>query len=270
MRASCWPLAIGGGLCLVCAVISLFLNLHLVLKIIRSRIHFRRMGFSDASEGLWRAHQKTRRLAAVGEKAALVLSALSLLLVLILFGTGQVFGGAIFICAAIVLLMFYVLQSGKARLDMMAARLAEVTKLKESILHLGNSACQWQDGRIVLPDEVVQQYSQVETDQIARSRAQAIADSLRTTKREFSILSSQQVRQVKTALPAGDRLKVEETLDALMREPRPASAQQDPGTGSLRVAVQGTGLEVIYGVDDGTSQLRVVALTPSVGSAARG
>lgn len=137
------------------------------------------------------------------------------------------------------------------------------------MLHIADGASRAEGGRIALPDDVIQQYSRVETEQIARSRAQAITDSVKATAREFSVLSSQQVRQAKSGLAPSDRLKVEAALDALMREPRPASAEQDAGTGLLRLRVNGTGLELLYSVDDSNLQLRVVALQPSaVGSAA--
>jgi len=259
-------LAIGGGICLVCAVVALVLNLKLVVKIIRSRIHFRRMVFSDESEALWKAHQKTRRGSAVIEKIALGLSILFLLLTLP-FAFAGVWWALTMICIAAVFLMFYVLQSGKARMDMMSHRLAELTELKESMAHLANRASQAEGGRVALPSDVIQQYSRVETEQIARSRAQAITDSLRATQREFSILSSQQVRQAKTALAPGDRLKVEAALDRLMADPRPRAAEQDSGSGLFRLPVNGTGLELIYGLDESRLQLRLLTLQSSaVGS----
>lgn len=261
-------LVIGGGLCLVCAVVSLVLNIRVIVKIVRSRIRFRRMGFSDDSEALWKAHQKKRRWSAAIERIAVGLSVFFLLIMVLLVGYRQWGWALAMLFLAIVFLMFYILQNGKARLDMMSSRLADLAKLKASMVGIANRSGDAGRGRIALPDDVVQRFSRVETDQIARSRAQAITDSLRATRREYSILSSQQVRQAKSALAPGDRLKVEDTLDKLMQEPRPALAEKDASTGFLRLRVNGTGLELVYTADDSSMELRVASLqAPTVGRA---
>ena len=262
-------LGVGLVTCLGAAVISLFLNLQLLLKIVRSRLRFRSMGFSDGSVAMWQAHQKTRRVSAFLEKIAVGLSILFLVITVIVAAYQQWGWAAAVLCVSIVFAMFYVLQNGKAHLAMMSSRLAELARLKESMQHLASNANQAGDGRIALPTEVIQQYSQVESEQIARSRAQAISESLKSAPREFSVLSSQQVRQAKAALAPGDRLKVEEVLDGLMGEPRPATAQAEPGDVFL-LPVSGTDLLLAYKVDDGTQQLRLLALKSSpVGSATR-
>jgi ABC-type multidrug transport system fused ATPase/permease subunit len=260
-------LAIGAGLCLACAAISLFLNLKLIAKIVRSRLHFRRLGFSDASEALWKAHQKTRRWSAIVDKIAVGLSVFFLVIAIILFITLQWPWALATLGTSALFLMFYVLQNGKARMDMMAARLAEVSKLKESMLSVASKSGE-AGAPIVLSNEAVQQYARIETEQIARSRAQAINESVAAKKREYSILSSQAMRQTKAGLGPDERLKVEEALDALMREPRPATAENDTAAGLWRLRVAGTSLELVYRVDDSSLQLKVLGLQQSpVGSA---
>ena len=256
--------------CLLGGILSFFLNLPLITKIVRQRRALRRTGFSDASEVLWKKYRQTRRWGRTVERIALALVVISLVVIVVLIVTKQ--GGWTWLplLLATLFLMLYVLQNGKARLDMMSARLAEVTKLKESMLHMAGSGEGEGAERIALPDDVIRQYSQVETEQIARSRAKAITDSMKAATREYSVLSSQQVRQAKAGLAPGDRLKVEAALDALMRDPRPASAQQDAGAGLLRLPVNGTGLELVYSADDNNLQLKVGALQPSaVGSTPR-
>lgn len=262
-------LAIGGLTCLGAAVVSLFLNLKLLLKIIHSRLRFRKMGFSDGSDALWRAHQKTRRFPALIEKFVLGFS-IFLLIVTAIVMAYRAWGWASgVLCVSVVFAMFYVLQNGKAHLDMMLARLKELTRLKESMQTLASTS-QAPGERIALPAEVIQQYSQVESEQIARSRAQAISESLQSTAREFSILSSQQVRQAKASLAPADRLKLEEALDSLMSNPRPATAQAESEDGVFRLPVTGTDLQVIYKVDDAGQRLRLLSLESSaVGSTSR-
>jgi hypothetical protein len=254
-----WILA---GVCLLCAGVALLLNLKLIWQIIHSRFRFRRLGFSDNSEALWKAHQKTRRWSATTEKLALVASVVFILLAAILAASQQWVGVVATLCISATFVMFYVLQSGKARMDMMAARLAEVSRLKQSMQCQADSSGE-AGAPVVLSSNAVQQFARIETEQIARSRAQAINEAARTKKREYSILPSQQVREAKTSLTAAEYLRVEEASDALMRDPRPAAAENDAAAGMWRLRVAGTTLELVYGIDDSSLQVKVVALQPS-------
>jgi hypothetical protein len=89
-------------------------------------------------------------------------------------------------------------------------------------------------------------------------------------RRDFSILSSNDVRKMKAELSPEDRLKVEEAFDALMLQPRPSDAQADTAPGLPRRKVERTELELVYAVDDAARQLKLVSLLRpfEVGSAA--
>jgi hypothetical protein len=266
-------LVLGAIACLGCALVAFVLNLKLVWQIVRGRLRFRRMGLSEESGALWKAHQRRRRWAALGEKLFLTAGCLAVLFGLIWLAIAwkghksyllTVFGCGL----GLLLLMFYFLRSGKARLDMMSARLEELRRLKESMTELATSTGQAGDGQVELPADLVEKYSQVETDQIARNRAQAIRDALQAKTQGYAMLSSHQVRETKLGLSLSERSQVEETLAALMDDPWPKAAVQEADKGVLRLPVEGTGLEIFYSVDKSSLQVRVVALqTANLGSA---
>ena len=261
-------LVLGAGLCLACTVVLVFLNIPLMVKIARNRIRLRRMGLSDVSEALWKEYQKTRLWPAIVGKIALGVCILFLLISVVLFIESSWLSGAVFLVFGALFLMFYILQNGKARLEMMTLRGTDAAQLKELMVNSRDSMQQADLERIPVPAEAIQQFARIENVQIARSRARAIAESITAPEVGFSILLSQQVLEVKAGLEPGDRLKVEEMLDALMLQPRPASAENDADTGSLRQRVEGTDLELTYDIDEAARQLKLVSLQqqPAVGS----
>ena len=83
----------GLGFCYLGAILSLILNIPLMLKIGRQKWRLRRLGFSDASDVLWKAQQKTRRWVAITGKIALGLGILFFLgTVAGVWGGGSEFG----------------------------------------------------------------------------------------------------------------------------------------------------------------------------------
>jgi len=259
-----------GMICLVGGFVSLLLNLPLLYKIIRQRVLIHRMGLSGASSALWKAQRHTQRWRVILRRVGLGVSILAFVTgVAIGFaGVGKKGGSWSALGLGVLFLMTYALSRGKAWLDMMSAQAADAGKLKEVMLNLKK-----QEGGaagIVVPSEAILEFSRIESEQIARSRVNAIADSLNVSKAEFSILSSNDVRKMKAELSPEDRLKVKQASHALMLQPRPSDAQLDSATGLLRRKVEGTALELAYTVDDAARQLRLVSLLrPSeVGSAA--
>lgn len=262
-------LAIGGAGSLVCAVAFLFFNLKLLWKILRGRFRFRRMGYAEGTEILWRAYQQKRHWAAWAEKLVLALGLVILLggvllLLLAIWERSLAVIGIVIIGLSIPMLMFYFLRSGKARLEMMSQRMAEITSLQESMARAADEAG---DGAVALPANLIEQYSRVETDQIVRTRANAIREAMRSTSKEYSLLSSQQARQAKLGLSSDERSRVEAALDDLAKNPYPEASVSDGDTGLKRLPVAGTGLEIRYSVDENASQVRLASLEASAAAA---
>jgi len=161
------------------------------------------------------------------------------------------------------LVMMYVLERGKAWLNMMSAQGADARNLQRSLLRLRVTEGGEGIASIAVPNAAIQAFSRIESEQIARSRVSAIAKSAKSSATEYSITPSIEVRKVRVGLEPRLRLKVEEAFDALMLDPRPSSAQPEPATGLLRQRVEGTGLEFLYSVDDTARQLKLVSLRQS-------
>jgi hypothetical protein len=266
--------------CLLVATLLLVLNIPLIVKIVRHKRLFHRLGLSDSLDVLWKERQKTRRWMAIFEKVALgagafiLIGGIALIAYSVVGGWGRWLGGRelsasikgalLYVFIGFVFIMFYVVQNGKAWLDMMASRWKDVVRLKESMGALEKGAQHAGSGRIPVPVDVIEQFSRIETEQIARSRATAIGESSTAPKLSFSILSSDEVLKAKTGLDPDDRLKVEEAIDDLALQPRPRGVEKDVETDTLRHRVPGTDWEIVYVVDDAGRQLKLLSLRQSV------
>jgi len=263
------------GLCFLVSVVLLVLNIPLVVKIIRNHLLFRRIGLSDVVDVLWKERQKTRRWKVIVERIGLGLG-IFLLIFSIIIPIASVVprwrgpflemgwsGSLVCFLIGTLVVMFVVLKRGKARLDMMTSRWTDITRLKESMAAVEKTAQHAGSERISFPADVIEQFSRIETEQIACSRAMAIGESARAPKLGFSILSSDEVLKAKTGLDPDTRLRVEETIDELVLQPRPNGVEMDADTGALRQRVQGTDWEIVYAVDDAGRQLRLLSLRQS-------
>jgi len=251
------------GLCFLLGILSLALNIPLILKIIRHKLLFHRRGLSDFLDVLWKTRQKTRRGMAIVEKTALGLGIVFLIISITTVRWIGWIGAVTCFLIGTLFIMFYVLQSGKAWLDMMTSQWRNATRLKESMAALEKAAQHGGSERIPVPVDVIEQFSRIETEQIARSRAIAISESATAPKTDFSILSSNEVLKVKAGLDPDDRLKVEETINDLMLQPKPSGVERDADTDTLRQRVQGTDWEIVYAVDDAGRQVRLLSLLQS-------
>jgi hypothetical protein len=247
--------------CFFGGIFSLLLNLPLAYKIIRQRLAVRRLGFSGTTAALWKAHQATHRISVIIGRTSM---GLGIVLLLLGVGFGLFYRGdptvssMVGIGFGLLLIMFSILSAGKSWLDMMSNRWQEVTKLKESILSLKNTA-PTPDGHIAISPEAIRQFAKIEKEQIARSRIKAVAESASASKQEYSILSSRDALKAKAALNPSDRLKIEQAIDDLSLEPQPAGVEIDP-SGRLHCPVKGTDLALVYTIDNANRQLKLLSL----------
>ena len=268
-------IVLGALVCFACAVVLLLLNIPVIVKFARNRRLFRRLGFSDVSGSLWKEYQKTRRGSAIFRKISLGLGIFSLFCLIgslvstVAFHESNWLAFGFYLVLSALFVSFYLLQTGKAWLEIMTLQWRDATHLKELMVGSRNRAEQAGLERIPVPAEAIKQFSRIENVQIARSRAQAITESIAAPVEEFSILLSQQVLKVKTGLEPGDQLKVEHALDALMLQPRPASAQKDAELSMFRETVNGTELELVYDIDDKARQVKVLSLQRAIVGSAR-
>lgn len=58
------------------------------------------------------------------------------------------------------------------------------------------------------------------------------------------------------------RLKLEESLESLLEQPRPGAAEQLPASVRLKIKVPDTGMKLVYEVDEVHRQVKAIALEP--------
>jgi hypothetical protein len=250
-----------GALSLVTAILCIPLNFSLIRKIWRQRNNLRRLGLSDASQILWREKSRRRRLARVVAWSTFILG-----VVIFVGGLIAAFFSAGFLYYSILgfaLVVYSFLQEGKAWLDMVASRLTDITELQASMLGLQQSAEATGAETISVPPETIEKLARIDRERIVRGRANAIAESAKTSWTEFSVLTSRDVLDTKAGLDVDARLKVEEAIEKLMQEPNSDSAREDPQTRLLHLPIEGTGREIVYGVDVPERRVRLVALKPT-------
>jgi hypothetical protein len=173
-----------GMICLAGGLVSLLLNLPLVYKIIRQNLVFHRMGFSGASSALWKTQRHTQRWRVILRRVGLGVAILAFATgVAIAFaGIGKKGGSWSALGLGVLFLMTYALSRDKAWLDMMSVQAADTTKLKEVMLNLRKQEGNGGAATIVVPSEAILEFSRIESKQIARSRVNAIADSVNASK----------------------------------------------------------------------------------------
>lgn len=247
------------GLSLIGAFLCVPLNLSLMLKIYRQKRNLRRLGFSHASEILWKEQSRRRRWVRLAGRVAFILG-------LLLFVADVAMWIAIrkvlpfYSFVGLSLVMFPFLQEGKAWLDMVGSRLTEITQLEASLLGLQQGAQASKAQRILVPRETIEKLAEIDTERIVRGRANAIAEAAQTKWMDFSVLTSREVLAAKTELDADSRIKVEEAIEKLMQQPTSNHAREDPESRLLHLRVEGTNREIVYGVDAPDRRVRLVAL----------
>lgn len=243
------------------ALLCIPLNFSLILKIARQKSNLRRLGFSDASEILWRAESRRRRFARLASRAAFIIGLLLFAGDLVIwivekktFPTLSVFG--------VTFVVFSFLQEGKAWLDMVATRLADITQLEASLMGLQKGAEATGTERISLPRQTVEKLAEIDTERIVRGRANAIAEASKAKWTGFSVQASRDVLAEKANLDSDARLKVEEAIEKLMQQPTSDTAREDPHTKLLYQPIEGLDREIVYGVDESEKRVRLVSLRP--------
>jgi uncharacterized membrane protein YoaK (UPF0700 family) len=250
-----------GVVSLLVVMLCIPLNFSLMRRIWHQRNNLRRLGLSDASQILWREKSRRRRLARVVAWSTFVLGAVILVggLIAAFFSVGYIYYSIL----GLTLIIYSFLQEGKAWLDMVASRLTDITDLQASMLGLQQSAEATGAETIAVPPETFEKLALIDRERIVRGRANAIAESAKTTWTEFSVLTSRDVLDTKAGLDLDARLKVEEAIEKLMQEPNSDSAREDPQTRLLHLPIEGTGREIVYGVDVPERRVRLVALNPT-------
>jgi hypothetical protein len=234
----------------------LLANLGVILKTERQRRLLRQLGLREISYSAWKAHRKRhlfKRIA--GAVVTLLGIAQSIFLTWYLFRNGAAVNGlGDLLLGMFVLLMiatpviWRVVQRGREQMDIAA----DADRLRATLTSIAADA----NDNVVVPAAVLEKVAGIEQAQIARERAQAVAESVSAAKRGetgYGVLIAREVSDRKASLPADSRLEVEELIDELVTEPQ-------HGAGTLTARTSDHSTELDYSVDETNRRIHILAL----------
>ena len=113
---------------------------------------------------------------------------------------------------------------------------------------------------IAIPAAVVEHAAQIERVSIASQRGDAVMAGARTTDHGYGILVARDLSSQKGLLDPQQRVAVEDLIENLSVNPRPAGVESTP-EGLLSVRTSAGDVELKYTVDEGAQRVNIVALT---------
>jgi hypothetical protein len=235
----------------------LLANLRVILKTMRQRRLLKQLGLREISYTAWKAHRKRhlfKRIA--GAVITLLCIAQLVIMTWYLFsGGGASIKGladllaALFVFVMIAMpLIWRVVQRGREQMDIAA----DADRLRAMLTSIAADA----NDNIVVPAAVLEKVAGIEQMQIARERAQAVAESVSAAKRGetgYGVLIAREVSDHKALLPPESRLEVEELIDELVTEPQ-------HGAGTLTARTSNRSAELDYSVDETNRRIHILAL----------
>ncbi len=167
----------------------------------------------------------------------------------------------------VVLLPALVLVSNRylSRLRERMHLLEDVDRLRASLARYRQEAKTDGVGFVELPSAEAERLVAVERSLIRQRRVAAIASAREGSESGRTIFKTVDARAQIEALDRRTRLLVESRLEELSFEPRPEGVAEDPAAGSLRLAVPGTAVEIVYEVADELAQVRLLAVETAAG-----
>jgi hypothetical protein len=248
------------------SLVLLLLNLPLVGRILRERATLRRLGLKDLSIVLWKAERKKSIWSRVWVGLVLAVGVLCLVSAgIVMFSrpahgevreVDAVVGAVVFLALGVTTVAHYFVQRGKEQLDLVA----DANQLRRWLLQLRQGA--GGDQVIAVPAEALEKVARIESAQIDRQRAEAVAASVDARDRGYGILIARDVLAQKGALDPGRRLKVEELIERVGINPRSPEATADETQGLWRLGTADGEVEIVYGIDEPQRQVRLVATGP--------
>ena len=242
----------------------LIVNAKLALTLIWQRRLVRRTGLSGLQASLWRQHRPTRRFLDYCTAGVAVFGIIFVLLgiiavVFVLFAKGP--PGEALIFAGLFLVLGFTLIAPQLihRLKQRLGVLADVKRLKQLLEQMKEGGDTAKAASVMVSRRDVEQLSAIESAQINRERAQAISDRNQVGN-DYTLLVSRNVHDLRSNLSLEQRLKLEDSLESLLAEPRPPAAHESAETGIWNIRVPETGMKLTYEIDEIRRQVKAVAL----------
>jgi hypothetical protein len=254
------------------ALVFLLLHQSVIRQAFRQRRLLKKLGIREVSLSAWRLQRRGYRWARL---AGAVLTAGGILtLVLGLFGliatislsiyskieatkgiaiTGVIMYGPVFGLGVTVLLWRFVQRSREQW-----AIVADANRLRSALESMQTKAGARE--AVAVPASVVEHAAQIEGVSIARDRRNAVVASAGTTDHGYGVLVARDLSSQKGLLDPQQRVAVEDLIENLSANPRPAGVEETPG-GLLSVRTPKGDVGLQYSVDEGARRVHIVALT---------
>jgi hypothetical protein len=248
------------------ALVFLLLNESVIRQAFRQRRLLKKLGIREVSLSAWRLQQTGHRSSRLAEE--LLTSGGVVGLVFGVIGVSDVCtrfkpdGGTLFelvawgIMAAfgVVVLVRRFVQRSREQW----AIVADANRLRSAIESMQTKAGA---GEVVaIPAAVLEDAAQIERVSIARERRDAVVASAGTSDHGYGILLARDLSSQKGLLDPQHRVAVEDLIENLSDNPRPAGVESNP-EGLLSVRTPEGDVELKYSVDEGAQRVHIVALT---------
>ncbi len=166
-----------------------------------------------------------------------------------IFGTG--FGLAVL---GLSFIFLYFMQRGKQRLNLVNNLRSALAEHEETFEHD-------KEQQVRIDANEYYRIAEIEREQIISDRQRSISlYSKKALRSEFVIQQSREVRATKANLDKATAALVGDQILQLTTDPRPSGSTEDPDTGTIRLPVPETAVEIEYQVDKDDRRIRVIAV----------
>jgi mRNA-degrading endonuclease RelE of RelBE toxin-antitoxin system len=253
------------------------LNLSAVTQALRQRRLLKKLGIREVSLSAWRLQRRGRRwsrLAGVlltwGGILSLVIGVFGMIGAIGMWigktlrptdplpGRAAIaFAGALYVFVlafGVTVLVWRFVQRTREQW----AIVADANRLRSALESLQSKAGAGE--AVAIPAAVVEHAAQIERASIARERRDAVVASAGTTNHGYGVLVARDLSSQKGLLDPQQRVAVEDLIENLSANPRPAGVEETQrGLLSVRTPKGDVGLQ--YSVDEGARRVHIVALT---------
>jgi hypothetical protein len=247
-------------------LVLLLLNWRLVRNAVRQWLLLKRLGLEEASRTAWKAkHRRAfldRLSSRIGKAILGVVVFFAFVFMAVAVSMGEWLNVAVGLLALVVAFTFPVWRF----VERMRQRLTLALDAQHALNALDGTGASGDS--IVVPAAVLEQAARIEHAQIAADRARAIAAKA-AESRGYALLTTREVTGQKAALPAAQRLDLEDLIEEVVASPTAWPAGVEAG-GSLRRARTADGaIEIDYEIDEPARTIRIVGCrgigAPAVG-----
>jgi hypothetical protein len=251
------------------AIVFLLLNLPAVAQALRQRSLLKKLGIREVSVSAWRLQRTGHTWSSLTGAVLTLCGILTIIFgiwisVLLLTHTtkeemwialivvGVLFGLCLAVGVAILLSRFVQRSREQWAIVADANRLRSTLQSMQARANTGEA--------FAIPAAVVEHAAQIERVSIARQRRDAVVAGAGTTHQGYGVLLARDLSSQKGLLDPQHRVAVEELIENLSDNPRPAGVEST-ADGLLSVRTPEGDVELKYSVDEGAHRVHIVALT---------